>query len=158
MLASNANPYQLDVDGRDAYLYAKDSRRPIIEYIIAEGAALYGLNNADLVGVMESVKRGAFPEIRNAVGWTPLILAAYVGDAIAVKDLIALGVNPNRVENDGWTALHMAAHEGHEDVVKILIEAGAGEARSWTNKKGDRPIDIAKSRGHTKLLDILKDL
>jgi ankyrin repeat protein len=144
-------------DGMDAYTFAKKSGRQILPLILAEGGALYGLNNADLPNTILSVRRGAFPEIRNAMGWTPLMLASFFGVADSVEELLDMKVNPNRVENDGWTALHIAAHEGHEGIVRLLLNSGAKESLSMTNKKGDRPADIASTKGHTKLLALLKD-
>lgn len=54
-------------------------------------------------------------------GSSPLILAAYYGNAPIVKYLCERGADVNRQNRDGWTALLYAAYYGHEDIVKILL-------------------------------------
>lgn len=53
-----------------------------------------------------------------------------------------------------YTPLHQAAHGGAPiEVVEKLIEYGA--LRTMQNARGERPVDIAESKGHRHLLDVL---
>jgi len=50
----------------------------------------------------------------------------------------------------GYTALHQAAwHGAPVEIVQALINLGARRWERTTNSKNDRPIDIARSKGHT---------
>jgi hypothetical protein len=54
-----------------------------------------------------------------------------------------------------YAPLHQAAHGGApESVVQLLLELGAW--RTLQNARGERPIDIARRRGHHNLLSLLE--
>lgn len=54
-----------------------------------------------------------------------------------------------------YAPLHQAAHGGApESVVQLLIDMGAW--RTLQNAKGERPVDVARRRGHEHLLRILE--
>lgn len=148
LLANNANPFQVSSSGQDAFTLAGNSNRKIIPLILAEGSAIYALNHADLDGVLIAIRYGAYPEIRNPTGWTPLMLASFRGSVEAVKELLALGVSVNRVENDNWTALHFAAFNGNKEVIQLLLDHGAKELKNWSTKNNEKPVDIARTHGH----------
>lgn len=65
-------------------------------------------------------------------------------------------VNVSRLDGKAWYApLHQAAHGGAPvDVVERLI--GLGAWRTLRNAAGERPVDIAGSRGHRHLLGTLE--
>jgi len=75
----------------------------------------------------------------NVKGRTPLMLAAFRGDAAAVLNLLERGADVNARDGDGDTALMFAAHKGHALVVALLLQYGANvyaRARNgWTAKK-----------------------
>lgn len=48
-------------------------------------------------------------EIRDALGWTPLIIAASSGSLDVVKELIGAGADVTAVNDRDQTALHYAA-------------------------------------------------
>lgn len=77
------------------------------------------------------------------------------------KVLELLAAEPNRVNaariggKSGFAPLHQAAHGGAPiEVVQALIEAGA--YRTLRTTSGDRPVDLARQRGHTHLLELLE--
>lgn len=69
----------------------------------------------------------------------------------------AIVQNPNawRPGGTSWYApLHQAAwHGAPVEVAQQLIDRGAW--RSLPNAQGDRPVDIARTKGHQHLLDVL---
>jgi ankyrin repeat protein len=75
----------------------------------------------------------------NVKGRTPLMLAAFRGDAAAVLDLLERGADVNARDADGDTALMFAAFRGHALVVALLLQYGANvyaRARNgWTARK-----------------------
>ena len=55
----------------------------------------------------------------------------------------------------GWTFLHQAAYFGHELGIRALVSLGAKlDARS---QDGQSPGDVAESRGHLAVAQILRD-
>lgn len=65
-------------------------------------------------------------------------------------------VNSARPDGEsGFAPLHQAAHGGAAvDVVERLIEMGAW--RTLRNARGERPVDVARRKGHAHLLGILE--
>ena len=72
--------------------------------------------------VTKFVETGADINAAGRHGSTPLMLAAYYGNAPIVKYLCDRGADVNRQNHDGWTALLYAAYYGHEDIAKILLD------------------------------------
>ena len=58
----------------------------------------------------------------NAVGETPLMMAALRSDLDAIRALLAKGAQINR---DGWTPLHYAASSPSSAAVRLLLDLGA---------------------------------
>ena len=75
----------------------------------------------------------------NVEGRTPLMLAAFRGDAAGVIRLLEGGADVNARDRDGDTALMFAAYRGHGLVAALLLQYGANvraRARNgWTAKK-----------------------
>jgi ankyrin repeat protein len=90
----------------------------------------------------------------NVKGRTPLMLAAYRGNAAAVINLLERGADVNARDEAGDTALMFAAHRGHGLVVALLLQYGANvyaRARNgWTAKKA------ARSGLHEHIADALR--
>ncbi len=62
---------------------------------------------------------------RNKGGYTPLILATYLGQKRITKLLLRAKVNIDAMDNSGNTALMGVCYKGYEDIARLLIEAGA---------------------------------
>lgn len=78
----------------------------------------------------------------NAVGETPLMMAALRGNLEAMKALIAKGAPVNR---PGWTPLHYAASSPSAAAVAMLLELGAQvDARA---PNGNTPLMLAARYG-----------
>jgi len=126
LLDHNANPLAEDNNGTVAYDYAVNAGRKFLALLIAEQSTLYAIASSDMKSVLKTViEQGAYVNIRNDVGFTPLLFAAHENDLDAVKKLIAHGADLNRAENDGWTAIHFAADYGNAEMVKALFDGHA---------------------------------
>ena len=55
-------------------------------------------------------------------GYTPLIVAACNGNAVAVAMLLGEGADAFAKDSTDWTALHWAASHEHPDIVSLLLK------------------------------------
>lgn len=67
--------------------------------------------------------------------------------------LLERGASPNITDAQGWTAAHQAASRGNERMMKAVIAGGADTSRK--DKEGKTPLDIARSKGRSKLVALL---
>src|SRR5215208_3312004 len=90
----------------------------------------------------------------NVKGRTPLMLAAFRGDAAGVINLLERGADVNARDRDGDTALMFAAFKGHGLIVALLLQYGANvyaRARNgWTARKA------AQSGLHRRIAETLR--
>jgi hypothetical protein len=89
---------------------------------------------------------------------TALIAAAHLGHVGVVRQLIAAGAPLDHVNNLHWTALIEAVVLGdggrnHLEVVRDLVAAGAN--RTLTDRAGNTPLMLARSRGYTAMERLL---
>ena len=67
---------------------------------------------------------------------TPLMGAAFIGDAAAVKAMLAGGADINAKDKVGWTALTYAACKGHSEIIQLLEEAGTASLACFIHLRG----------------------
>jgi ankyrin repeat protein len=89
---------------------------------------------------------------------TALIAAAHLGHDGVVKQLIAAGAPLDHVNNLHWTAAIESVVLGnggprHQETLKALIKAGAN--LQLTDRQGNTPLKLAKSRGFTEMEKLL---
>lgn len=88
-------------------------------------------------------------------------LAAALGFEWAVAPMIAAGISPNFRDAKGKTALHWASYYGREDTVIVLVKwgaaAGAVEDPTPEFPGGQKPADLASSRGHKGIAGFLAE-
>lgn len=101
------------------------------------------------------ISRGAFLEVRNEDGFTPLLEVASQGNLKAVENLLDHSANMQVRTNDGRTALHLAAMNNHPAVIGSLISRGA--PRGAKDEDGFTPLMRGCQKDHTKVLKILLD-
>ncbi len=90
------------------------------------------------------------PDSANALGETPLMMAALRGRREWAEALLARGA---RVDREGWTPLHYAASGPGASVVALLLERGAVvDARS---PNGSTPLMMAARYGTEEAVDLL---
>jgi len=104
-------------------------------------------------GVDASVSNGANTETRNVDGFTPLIMASYLGHGEIVKQLLRAGASIEAKDNLGFTALQAAAQEGRLEVVRILISKNAN-VNTHSNDKAT-PLIKATELGHLQVVRVL---
>ncbi|MCA1326549.1 ankyrin repeat domain-containing protein [Herbaspirillum sp. alder98] len=86
-------------------------------------------------------------------GDTPVMLAAFYGNAPVVQLLLSREVEVNR---PGWTALHYAAINGDASIVRMLLDASAYvDAESPDEKM--TPVMLAAMRGRIGAVAALRD-
>src|SRR3954466_14328942 len=79
----------------------------------------------DLAALTRLLDAGAELDLRDARGYSPLMLAAYSGSAEAVVLLLERGADPNTSDAAGNSVLMGAAFKGQLELVELLLNAGA---------------------------------
>jgi pectate lyase len=90
-------------------------------------------------------------------GGTALDYAAEKGHKEIVEHLIANGADVNAKRTgypQGDTPLHSAVRAGHKDIVGSLITKGADV--NAEDKWGRTPLQVAKDKGHTEIVELLR--
>lgn len=103
----------------------------------------------DLAEVM--VECGAEVDIRNQLGWTPLIWASIKGRVKAVEFLLKHGANIHACNNDGWNAVTGAYFKKRINIVKLLLEKGA----VFSEKYAEAALLSAYEGGHKEVYTYL---
>ena len=90
---------------------------------------------------------------------TALIAAAHLGHDGVVRQLIAAGAPLDHVNNLHWTALIEAIVLGdggprHQATLKALLDAGA--STRLADRSGTSPLQLARSRGYTEMVQMLE--
>lgn len=90
---------------------------------------------------------------------TALIAAAHLGHDGVVKQLIAAGAPLDHVNNLHWTAVIESIVLGnggprHQESLRALIQAGAN--LQLTDRQGNSPLQLAKSRGYQEMIAMLE--
>ena len=90
---------------------------------------------------------------------TALIAAAHLGHDGVVRQLIQAGAPLDHVNNLHWTAAIEAVVLGdggkrHQSTLKALIEAGAN--LKLTDRHGQTPLQLAKTRGYSEMVNMLE--
>lgn len=88
----------------------------------------------------------------NALGESPLMLAALKGHLALSDKLVKKGADVNKT---GWTPLHYAASNGHVEVIKLLLENHAYIDAESPN--GSTPLMMAGMYGNAQSVKLLLD-
>ncbi|MFT5657891.1 MAG: ankyrin repeat protein [Gammaproteobacteria bacterium] len=114
----------------------------------------------DLSTMQLAIKLGNKPgNMTSPYDGTALIAAAHLGHVEVVKTLIHSGAALDHINNLEWTALIESIVLGdggarHTTVLKALVDAGANV--NLADGRGDTPLTLARQRGYTNMVDILK--
>lgn len=172
LLAAGANVNARDPYGRTAVHIATHARqRELIRVLAQAGADLELLENdrydavtiASVADDEDSLRvllgLGASAKLTTSrYDGTALIAAAHLGHDGVVKQLIAAGAPLDHVNNLHWTALIEAIVLGnggprHQEVVRALLAAGA--STRLTDREGNTPLALAKTRGYSAMVSLL---
>jgi uncharacterized protein len=116
------------------------------------------LHAAIRAGNLDEVKRLVFAgtdvNSPDALGSTPLVIAAWFGNTEIVSFLLVHGalVNVSRPE-DRSTPLQSAVLAGQADTVKLLLAAGARLDTRYSNNQ--TVLHLAAARGNAQIVDLL---
>jgi ankyrin repeat protein len=86
-------------------------------------------------------------------GATPLIYAAWRGNADLVERIVADGADIAARDQEGKTALHRAAERGHGDIAGFLLARGADASAAAAD--GATPLMEAAAGGHAGIANLL---
>ncbi len=92
-------------------------------------------------------------KLRDAKGYSALMLACYHGHAELVEFFLSFKVDPNEVDGSGNSLLMGAAFKGHTEVIKLLLAAGADA--NYTNGRGQNASSFAQLFGRAEALALL---
>lgn len=78
------------------------------------------INDGRQQEAMRLIDEGADVNARTSGGYTPLMIAAGVGDEAMVRLLLARGADPSLVNDSGWTASYIAEINQHRHIQELL--------------------------------------
>jgi len=162
-----------DSFGRTAvHIAAHARKRDVLHRLAQAGAQLELLENDryDAVTIAAVADDEATLKVLLALGasarlttsrydGTALIAASHLGHDGVVKQLIAAGAPLDHVNNLHWTALIESIVLGdggirHQNVLQALLAAGA--STRLTDREGNTPLALAKTRGFTAMVFLLE--
>lgn len=174
-----------DAGDTGAHAAASAGREDVLKLLLDQGLAVDSLGENQRTPLMSAVladqptmvrwliRQGADPKLRDADGFSPLmlavregrassveelaghsrqelddalLLASLVGQAGVIDTLTSYGASVFARMNDGRTALMLAAENGHVDAAELLVELGA--SRFSTSNDGRTASDYASDAGH----------
>jgi ankyrin repeat protein len=115
-------------------------------------------NDEETLRVLLSLGASA-KQVTSRYDGTALIAAAHLGHAGVVKQLIAAGAPLDHVNNLHWTAVIESIVLGdggarHQATLKSLVDAKAN--LQLADRSGATPLQLAKSRGYTAMVEMLE--
>ncbi|GAM43858.1 hypothetical protein TCE0_060r19013 [Talaromyces pinophilus] len=106
--------------------------------------------------VAELVEEGFSPDIKDANGETPLILAAVQGDVDVAKVLIEAGASVNCVDNTGCSLLYKATDLYKVAFVQLLVEQKDLDVNiAHARHNNFTPLIRAAVEGYTEIVKLL---
>lgn len=107
----------------------------------------------DVVALL--LERGGSVNPTRQDGVTPLFLAGQERRLDVLVLLLEKGADVNaQAPMGGVTLLHIAAFRGDREIVTLLLRYGADKNARMT--AGERPVDLARTQGHTALIPLLE--
>lgn len=124
LLDHGADVFAKKVHGETAYEMAT-GHQDIAQMIKREIDLLDAATKSDVKLVKELLDQGAYANVRDPEGRTPLTEAVWNNKVELVTLLLAHGANPNAKKNDGATPLSIAQGKAFKEIVALLKSAGA---------------------------------
>jgi ankyrin repeat protein len=100
------------------------------------------------------LQAGAFVDVVDEGGRTPLIQAVWCNGQNLTKILLKAGAKINIQDADGKTALHHAAERGWLEICIILVEAGAN--LDVLDSQGLTPLQLAEQEDESEIVALLQ--
>ncbi|QUS56027.1 ankyrin repeat domain-containing protein [Pseudovibrio brasiliensis] len=145
----------------------------VLEHLVKLGADinLQDANKRDVLNIAITTRNPDLARRALDLGIDPaMVTSVYEGSALIygshqgaveiVSMLIDAGAPLDHVNNLGWTALLEATilgdgSEPYQAIVEKLVEAGAN--KTIADRNGSLPIDHARNKGHTEIVELLED-
>jgi uncharacterized protein len=173
LAAGHADLNARDGNGRTAvHVAAFAKQRDAIRALAKAGANLDSLEHdrydavtiASVAGDEETLRvllslGASAKQVTSRYDGTALIAAAHLGHDGVVAQLIAAGAPLDHVNNLHWTAVIESIVLGdggprHVATLKALVNAGANVL--LTDRQGQTPLALARSRGYTEMVKLLE--
>lgn len=110
--------------------------------------------NSHHIVIAALLEHGADPNVQDALGRTPLLLASSQGDAILADLLLQRGAQPDIQDSLGNTALTQAVEYGHTECADLLLDAGANP--QFTAPEGTTVLHLVRSTQNATMGVLLK--
>lgn len=135
LLIDGVSPQAADERGvAPLHLAAKNGHREVVAFLLDYGAP------------MDQMRQD---------GVTPLFLAVQEGRRDTVALFLERGAEVNmQARVGGVSLLHLGAYRGDQDMVTLLLKYGADKNSRMSS--GERPVDLARTQGHTALIPLLE--
>jgi len=166
LLNQGANPNALDNNGYPALIYAcAYGYEGIVEALLDKTAAINtkynevypifaAVRNDNKTTIQMLLDKGAYINVKDSEGYTPLMFAAQEGYAQTVQFLLNKGASIDTETNNGHTALSIAIQNDHKEVVEVLL-ARNPKKRGYSYKPHS-PINTAKQANSSEYKKMLK--
>lgn len=159
-------------DGTPLMCAASTGHKDVVELLLAnksivdarDNIGLTALHYANSAGVAEVLLTNkAEVDVKDKFGNSPLHYAARFGRSDVAEDLLANKADVNATNNIGDTPLHdmargdyeyMVKPNGYIDIAELLLTNKAQVNAKNTN--GDTPLHLAKTRGLTNVVELLR--
>jgi ankyrin repeat protein len=165
LLRNGANPFEVDSQGQTAIHEAVEAANPaFLEALLRNGTKSFPegfewtpLHLAAMVGDTELIRsHKTHAHAKDTKGRTALHWATLRGHLEAVEILFGMQTDLKAQDEDGMTALHLSATQGNIDIVRLL--ADKGDQCSVQNVDGWSPIHLARSCGYEETVSFLSNL
>ncbi|KAI1840498.1 hypothetical protein JX265_008605 [Neoarthrinium moseri] len=135
--ADPKNARRQDDDGRLPIHWAASSNQPEIVQLLAQ-------------------QKDFDPDVEDASGWTPLMIAASVKDGEKlVAMLLGWGADVNQTNNSGQTALHFVASKNNMEVARMFFDHKPPASARVRDKRGQYPLHRAAAIGSVPMVNLL---
>ena len=122
-----------------------------------EDSFIIEARDGNLAAVKLFLQAGMKPDVTNATGETPLLMAVQYGRQDLVETLLARGANPNLAEKRlGGTPLIWAATKGFPGILNQLLAKGAN-VNAKDEKVGMTALMSAAVWGRIEIITVLLD-
>jgi len=128
---------------------------------------ILALKSTYLMNIYDSIRQGKLMEVKaivsqdmkaasqtDARGFTPLIMACYLGQLQIVEYLLDQGVNINAKDSAGNTALMGICFKGNLEIASLLLYKGADV--NIKNKDEVDALTYATKYGHDAIVSLLQ--
>ena len=124
LLHHGADVFAKKNDGQTPLTIA-DDHKDVAELIAGQIRLFEAAAKGDNKAVKDLLDNGAYVNVRDPDGRTPLTEACWNNNIATVALLLDKGADPNAKKSDGATPISIARSKGHKEIAELLKKAGA---------------------------------